>query len=494
MNIDRFISTEVNLAGSDWVKPQHVAEAIAEARRKKQFREQRAFCSTGSGGGIDNSCGSNEKMAADKDSGGGSSSTVSAKAAKPSPPPRRNVTPEDIANILQKISQNPDGFTLDPASGEQPPDGIMVSEYKNDSVRSVKIRVSDIGNASGADAFADWYAANVDLLAGDPSKFVGGWKTGDEFYIDVATRFEPSQAAEALEAGRKAGQLAVFNLATFKETWVKYEDGDSRKPEDWDSAYERARKDLIAKQEDGEDVDSELTKHGKSTVRAYNTSREEHRNGKHQQGRTVRRSDKGNDDRRIPSVSQVPGGVDRTPVERVVRGQSRAASEPVQGSAAVVAKGATASSRSLTSQAERGVLPTGDVLPEVEFRNSGPSCLASYSPESDTIYVSPDISEYDVDSFSELSKSGWFSQPNPILHEYAKRYHYLKSPESYSRSLSAPLASDQKSLISKGLSVYAATSVSAFVAEYVAGRLSGHAYSDQINALVSEVTDGAITL
>jgi hypothetical protein len=73
MNIDRFISTEVNLAGSDWVKPQHVAEAIAEARRKKQFREQRAFCSTGDGGGIDNSCGSKEKMAADKDSGGGSS-------------------------------------------------------------------------------------------------------------------------------------------------------------------------------------------------------------------------------------------------------------------------------------------------------------------------------------------------------------------------------------------------------------------------------------
>jgi hypothetical protein len=392
---------------------------------------------------------------------------------------------------LEKIGQNPDGFTLDPASSEQPPDGIMVPEYKNDSVRSVKIKASDISKPEGADAFAKWYAENADLLIGDPTKFVGGWKTGDEFYIDVATRFEPSQAAEALEAGRKAGQLAVFNLATFKETWVKYDDGDSRKPEDWDDAYDRAKKDLIAKQEDGEDVDSELTKHGKTSVRAYNKHTKEQR---HEQGRAIRRPNEGNLDRGFSSVSGVSGKVSRPSVEGVVRRQPRAASVSVQRSAAVVAEIETTSSRSLTSQAERGILATGEVFPEVEFRDTGTSCLASYSPENDTIYVSPSISEHDVESFIELSRTGWFSQPNPILHEYAKRYHYLKSPESYSRSLSASLTSDQKYLISKGLSVYAATSVSALVAEYVAGRLSGQTYSDQIDELISEVTDGAITL
>lgn len=474
----------------DWVR-----DRMEGFDPKKLKKSNRAFCSTGDGGGIDNSCGSKEKMAADKDSGGGSSSTGTAKvAAKVTAPaaPRRNVTPKDIAKILEKIGQNPDGFTLDPASSEQPPDGIMVSEYKNDSVRSVKIKASDISKPEGADAFAKWYAENADLLIGDPTKFVGGWKTGDEFYIDVATRFEPSQAAEALEAGRKAGQLAVFNLATFKETWVKYDDGDSRKPEDWDDAYDRAKKDLIAKQEDGEDVDSELTKHGKTSVRAYNKHTKEQRH--EQQGRAIRRPNEGNPDRGFSSVSGVSRKVSRPSVEGVVRRQPRAATVSVQGSAAPVAGSETTSSRSLTSQAERGILATGEVFPGVEFRDTGTSCLASYSPESDTIYVSPSISEHDVNSFIELSRTGWFSQPNPILHEYAKRYHYLKSPESYSRSLSAPLTSDQKYLISRGLSVYASTSVSALVAEYVAGRLSGQTYSDQISELISEVTDGAITL
>jgi hypothetical protein len=486
MAIERFISTELTLAGPEWVKPPHVAEAIAEARRKKKWRSKRssrAFCSTGEGGGIDNSCGSdgNPSSGSANSSDSSSKSSDSKPEANESAPSRRNVTPEDIANILQKISQNPDGFTLDPASGEQPPDGIMVSEYKNDSVRSVKIKVSDISNATGADAFADWYAANIDLLTGDPSKFVGGWKTGDEFYIDVATRFEPDQAAAALEAGRKAGQLAVFNLATFKETWVKYDDGDSRKPEDWDAAYDRARKDLIAKQEDGEDVDSELTKHGKSTVRSYNKSREEHRNGKQQQGRTVRRSDKGNDDRGLTGVSQVPGGVGRTPVKRVVRGQSGAASESVQGSAAVVAEKATVSSRNLASQAA-GVA--------VEFRHTG--SIASYSPESDTITVSPDITEQDLESFQELSSRGWFSQPNPVLHEYARRCHFLLSPGSYSKPPS--FSDEQRSLASRGVSAHAGTSVPAFVAEYLAGRLSGLAYSKAVQELVSEVTNGEISL
>jgi hypothetical protein len=478
MTIERFIGTELTLAGPEWVKPPHVVEAIAEARRKKKFREKRssrAFCSTGDGGGVDNSCGSEGNPSPDSDSSSSSSSSDS--TPKADAPSRRNVTPEDIANILQKISQNPDGFTLDPASGEQPPDGIMVSEYKNDSVRSVKIKVSDISTPAGADAFTDWYEANVDLLTGDPSKFVGGWKTGDEFYIDVATRFEPSQAAAALDAGRKAGQLAVFNLATFKETWVKYEDGDSRKPEDWDDAYGRARQDLIAKQEDGEDVDSELTKHGKSTVRSYNESREEHRNGKQQQGRTVRRSDKGNDDRGLPGVSQVPGGVGRTSGKRVVRGQSGAASETVQGSAAPT----SVASRNLVSQAP-GVA--------VEFRHT--DAIASYSPESDTITVSPDITEQDLESFQELSSRGWFSQPNPVLHEYARRCHFLLSPGSFSKPPS--FSDEQRSLASRGVSAHAGTSVPAFVAEYLAGRLSGLAYSQPVRELIAEVTNGEISL
>jgi len=462
---------------------------------------RRGFCPTGEGGGVDNSCGASSSGG--ESSSGGSSSGTSKVAAKVTPAAaRRSVTPKDIAKILEKIGQNPDGFTLDPASSEQPPDGIMVSEYKNDSVRSVKIKASDIGNATGADAFAKWYAENVDLLIGDPSKFIGGWKTGDDFYIDVATRFDPDKAEAALEAGRKAGQLAVFNLATFKETWVKYEDGDSRKPPEWDKAFQRARKDSVATQVyeetapgfDEEDWDSELTKHGKTTVRAYNTSREEHRNGKQQQGRTVRHSVEGNNDRGLQSVPNVSGGFDRPSVEGVVRGQSRAAAVPVQGSAASSGREATASARILASQAEAVSRHLWSLLPSVEYRGVSTLSPVVFSPESDTIYVSPDISDSDVSSFRELAEDGWFSQPNPVLHEHAKRYHYLKSRESYSRSLTLQLTSEQRSLVSKSVSGFAATSASAFVAEYVAGRLSGYAYSKQVKELISEVTDGEIVL
>jgi hypothetical protein len=55
---------------------------IWSKRSKKVRGESRAFCATGEGGGIDNSCGAGEKMAADKDSGGGSSSRWGGKEEK----------------------------------------------------------------------------------------------------------------------------------------------------------------------------------------------------------------------------------------------------------------------------------------------------------------------------------------------------------------------------------------------------------------------------
>lgn len=61
---NRFISEENGPA--DWQKPKHIREAIAE--RSKRLRASRAFCPTGPGGGVDNSCSS-------KDGGGGGSSS-----------------------------------------------------------------------------------------------------------------------------------------------------------------------------------------------------------------------------------------------------------------------------------------------------------------------------------------------------------------------------------------------------------------------------------
>jgi hypothetical protein len=513
MSIERFVGTPETLAGSGWTKPQHVVEAIAERRRRKKWRQEqnkRAFCPTGDGGGVDNSCSPSQSGSSSGDQSQSSGSSPSAPSSGPASSPRPRaaaVSRQDISKLLQKIGQNPDGFTLDPLSTEQPSDGIMVSEFVNDSRRSIKIKANEIETTQAAEIFSAWYSDNSDLLLGDDTRFVGGWKTGDDFYIDVATRFKPGEAAAALEAGRKAGQLAVFNLATFKETWVQYESGDQRKPKEWDAGFARARKDMSVKQVydesspamQDEDWADELTKHGKSTVRFYNPDKETP-DGKHKrQGRAVRRSDEADDHRRVPGVSRVrgegSGGERRDARSGMVRGQSGAEAAPLQGSAAPSAaegRGVAATSTSRRFVADAVEFLEGQELP-VEFRDLG-KAIAYYSSDDDTIYVSPNISPEAASSLESSTKSGWFSQPNPVLHEYSHRYHYLCDQSGYAASCEKPLSDEQRSLIAAEVSGYAATDAAEFVAEYIAGRLSGHTYSAGVSKILDYVTDGAVRL
>jgi HK97 family phage portal protein len=287
--------------------------------------EHRSFCATGEGGGIDNSCGS-----------GGGSSTPSL----------------SIERLIEKIANNPDGFTLDPLSAESPPDGIMVSEFQNDTVRSVNIKASSIKSPEGMEKLSKWVRNNADALVGKADRFIGGWKTGDDFYIDVSTRFPPDKAAEALEAGRNAGQLAVFNLGTFKETWVKYDRDDSRKPDGYDQKYAKARKDLQEKQVydpespaiQDEDWAGEIAGHGKTTVRSYNGTSEEDSSDE-QSSTAIRHTEQADDHRDVSSDENVlresravegqsigPGLVRRRPGEvSVVVGGSAGSAEVREG-------------------------------------------------------------------------------------------------------------------------------------------------------------------
>lgn len=400
-----------------------------------------------------------------------------------SPRPRPVSTP-DVVKLLQKIAENPDGFTLDPLSAEQPKDGIMVSEFANDSKRSVKIKASALLDDEGSDAFGEWISENSDLLTGDESKFVGGWKTGDDFYIDVATRFPPEKAEEALERGRKSGQLAVFNLGTFKETWVQYESGDSRKPKEWDSGFARARKDSAVKQVydestpdlQDEDWAEELAKHGKKTVRYYNGESEEA--SAHEQNREIRRSDEGHDHRGLSSVPQLSGeggGVAGSETwSEMVCGQPGAGSAPIQGSA-----GTSKEVRGLISE----TLALSGSLPKIEVRDIG-KAIAFYSPEGDTIYVSPEA--------RRLDGNGWVSQPNPVLHELAHRHHLLADAASFVSS--RDFTPEERSLIESQVSRYAATNSKEFVAEVLSGYWAGQRYSDEVMALLSDCTGGKVTL
>ena len=427
----------------------------------------------------DGKFGPQNDCASDGESGG---SEPSGSPASPKP-----VETLDISKLLQKIAENPDGFTLDPLSAEQPPDGIMVSEFSNDSRRSVKIKASELRTRDGFNAFKKWYSENADLLVGDSSKFVGGWKTGDDFYIDIATRFPPEKAEEALEAGRNSKQLAVFNLGTFKETWVQYDSGDERKPKEWDSGFARARKDSAVKQvydESTPDLQDEnwadeLSKHGKKTVRYYNSETEEAT--AHEQDREIRRSDEADTDRGLQGVSHLSG--ERREVEGrdtrrgVVRGQPGAVAGVVQGSAG-------------TSEEVRGLiaetLSASVTLPKVEVRDIG-KAVAFYSASGDTIYVSPQAR-----SLAASVESGWVSQPNPVLHELAHRHHLLADAASYLSP--RQFTQEERSLVDSQVSRYASVNSAEFVAEVLSGYWSGRAYSDEVVSLLSDCTNGKVTL
>lgn len=460
---------------------------LLHSEHPKYSEARSADCGRDEGGRF----GSGNKCQEDGSGGGGSGGGMSSPAGgEPDkvygsvspdvklPPPVRTI---DSEALLEQISKNPNGFTLDPYSAESPSDGIMVSEFKNDSRRSVKLSAKDIITKEGRDSFANWLKSNSDVLQGfEGERFVGGWRAGDDFYIDISTRFSPEEAERALEVGRDSGQLAVFNLGTLKETWVQYDLGDDRKPPEWDRAFARARKDAQVDQVYGdapdlqdEDIAADLSKHGKKTVRAYNLA-EETENGT---AAAVRRAGQEEE-----PVGDVPRDAD---VLREGRGEPRQDSRSVvvrgrAGPDAATVRGSDAARRLIENaeaayRAAFGSTP----FPRVEFRDIG-DAYAYYSPEDDTLYVSPDAGEPD-------DSDGWTSSGNPLLHEACHRIHRTSDADSYRDSESVTFTPEQRELIEAEVSRYAAVNAREFIAEYIAGQLSGKIYSPDITAIARSI-------
>ena len=387
--------------------------------------------------GQDNKC----QKDGDGSSGGGSSE---------SPAPTRDASKTDIPKILEAIASNPDGFTIDPVSAESPTDGIMVSEFPNDDKRSVQLPANAIESAESKSKVAGWIAANSDVL-GDPSRFVGGWLSNGQFYLDVATRYDNDKAEEALESARKHGQLAVFNLKTKKATWVKFD--SDKKPEGWDEGFRKARKDAavddLNENEDWTNLD-ELDKHGKNTVRSLKRKK---RNGK-RKGVEVRHSDNGKDEARNVQSD-----------EGLLREEGKGIREGI-GPVLVQRRSGRPSRtvRQLVAEA-RDIL--GDLMPEVSYRDISPA-LAVYDDEKNILYVNP----------TKCRRLSLCSQPNPILHEASHAVHFAESRDTY---LAAPeLTQEQRMLAVSKVSRAAAEGAREFVAEVIAGSLVGIQFPDEV--------------
>ena len=168
----------------------------------------------------------------------------------------------DVQKLLAKIASpdSAEGFSLDVLTADQPETGIMVSTFQNHSERSTRIQQDAIHTDAAAKILKDFIEHNASEIIGRPDRYIGGWLDGKEFYLDIATRFDPDKAVEALEAGRASGQLAVFNLGTFKETYIHYPSYDTRRPRGWDKSFARAKKKA------GNDH-AELDVHGRVSVR-----------------------------------------------------------------------------------------------------------------------------------------------------------------------------------------------------------------------------------
>lgn len=144
---------------------------------------------------------------------------------------------ERAAKLIDVLSkpENADGFTVDPVGFETPETGLMVSLHKEQNTFSA----DEIASGAADEQILAWIRESRQELDLSGNKFIGGWlDSGDgKFYLDIATRFEPSQASEVLEAARDAKQYAVFNLETKRDTWVRYEPDDPRRPDDYDTQF-----------------------------------------------------------------------------------------------------------------------------------------------------------------------------------------------------------------------------------------------------------------
>ncbi len=461
------------------------------ANDKKKLLQSRAFCATGEGGGVKNDCGGEKSS---PDTGGGTGGGTG--------PASSSDDDVSTSQLLAKIAANPYGVTLDPYSADQPETGIMVSEFKNGSNRNLQIKKSDMGTQAAFDALKGWIAKNTDAIKGRTDRYIGGWMTADGVYhLDISTRFEPDQAEQALEAGRKAGQLAVFNLGTLKETWVKYENQDSRKPEDWDKGFAKTRKAAAVSQvydQDSPDLQdedhaAELSRHGKNTVRNVDMSgytstedtllslirevkkhgrREADNESRHSNGRVcasdVSRDevmDGGDDEGRREDASRL-----------LVQGRS--------GGHAGTVRGSEDAERLI---AELRAFDTESSV-KVEFRDfSGSHAIAAYDDASGTIYVSDAIGDGSVESFKKSCDSGWLSQPNPLMHELAHLFHKNASERSYASSIDVTFTDEQRSAISSEVSRYACTNGREFMAEFLSGAWAGKEYSEPMVGIYESI-------
>jgi hypothetical protein len=147
--------------------------------------ESRAYCGTGEGGGIDNSC------------GGGTAAVV-----------------REVLASIEKTG----GFSVHPVSAKSPTTGFMCATVPNaEKVFSSSEEITQ----PAIQSYLDEHAA---FLSENPKLHLGGWIDPDteKVYLDLSEQFEDE--ASAVAAGIKYNQLAVWDVEGKREVRIRRDD------------------------------------------------------------------------------------------------------------------------------------------------------------------------------------------------------------------------------------------------------------------------------
>ena len=171
---------KINAAATDADRNRAIAEA--EANHWHQVAERAA-----------------EQLDAEYERAAREAAELAAAVKPPPPPPPPDVRPGANALYEQGLEG---GFSVG-RFGDVPTTGYMVSPYKG---AETAIPIASFT----PDAIRAFEAKNAELLA-LPDHYLGGWRDGDTFYLDVSVRTRTLTEAKRIAAG--ADQLAVYDVA-----------------------------------------------------------------------------------------------------------------------------------------------------------------------------------------------------------------------------------------------------------------------------------------
>jgi hypothetical protein len=151
--------------------------------------ESRAFCATGEGGGIDNSC------------GGGTAAVV-----------------REVLKSIEKTG----GFSVHPVSAKSPKTGFMCATVPHAE------KIFQSSEEITEPAIQSYLDQHKDFLSENPKLHLGGWIDPDteKVYLDLSEQFEDE--ASAVAAGIKYNQLAVWDVANKREVRIRRDDNGQR--------------------------------------------------------------------------------------------------------------------------------------------------------------------------------------------------------------------------------------------------------------------------